>query len=48
MANRFDIRAVIKKMLENIMKINNLLLLIYMDLKFLYEYLVKLSMTHEK
>ena len=48
MVNGFDIGAAIKKTIENITKIDNLLLLLCMDLKSLYECLVKLGTTHEK
>jgi hypothetical protein len=46
--NGFDIGAAIKKIIEKIIKIDNLPLLIYIDLKSLYEYLVKLGISHEK
>jgi hypothetical protein len=47
-ANGFDIGAVIKKMVENIVKMDDLPLLLCTDLKSLYECLVKLGTTHEK
>jgi hypothetical protein len=48
MANGFDIGAALKKTIENIIKIDNLPLLLYIDSKSLYECLVKLDTTHEK
>ena len=48
MVNGFDIGAAIKKIIENITKINNLPLLLCTDSKSLYECLVKLGTTHEK
>jgi hypothetical protein len=48
MANGFDIGAAIKKMVENIVKMDNLPLLLCTDSKSLYECLVKLRTTHEK
>jgi hypothetical protein len=43
----FDIGAAIKLMIEKILWIS-LLLILYTDLKFLYDYLVKLGTTQEK
>ena len=48
MVNGFDIGAAMKKTIENITKIDNLLLLLCTDSKSLYKCLVKLGMTHEK
>jgi hypothetical protein len=48
MANGFDIGAALKKTIENIIKINNLPLLLCTDSKSLYECLVKLGTTYEK
>ena len=48
MVNGFDIGAAIKKTIENIIKIDNLPLLLCTDLKSLYECLVKLGTTHKK
>jgi hypothetical protein len=48
MANGFDIGAALKKTIENIIKTDNLPLLLCTDSKSLYECLVKLGTTHEK
>jgi len=47
MAYRFNIRAVIKLTVNKILNIN-LLLVMYIDLKLLYNYLIRLSTTQEK
>jgi len=47
MAYRFNIRAVIKLTVNKILNIN-LSLVIYTDLKLLYNYLVRLGTTQEK
>jgi hypothetical protein len=47
MAYKFNIRAVIKSTVNKILKIN-LSLIIYIDLKSLYNYLIWLSTTQEK
>jgi antitoxin component of RelBE/YafQ-DinJ toxin-antitoxin module len=48
MANGFDVGAAIKMTIEKINKTKDLPLMLCIDSKSLYEYLVKLGMTHEK
>ena len=48
MAHGFDIGAVLKSTLEQIMKIQNLPMVLCTDSKSLYECLVKLGTTQEK
>jgi hypothetical protein len=48
MVNGFDIGGAIKETIEKIMRINNLLLILCMDSKSLFECLVKLGTTQEK
>lgn len=43
MAHRFDVRAVIKLTIQNILNITLLSLIVCINLKSLYDYLVKLA-----
>jgi hypothetical protein len=47
LAYRFDIKATIKSIVNKILNIN-LLFIIYIDLKLLYNCLIRLSTTQEK
>jgi hypothetical protein len=47
MAHSFDMGAVVKSIVDRALEID-LLLVVYIDSKFLYEYLVKLRTTQEK
>jgi hypothetical protein len=47
MAHGFNMGALVKSIINRVLEMK-LLLVIYMDLKLLYEYLVKLGTTREK
>ena len=47
MAHGFNIGALVKSIINKILEIE-LLLVIYIDLKLLYKYLIKLGITREK
>jgi hypothetical protein len=47
MAYSFNISALIKSIINKVLEIE-LLLVIYIDLKLLYKYLIKLGITREK
>ncbi len=46
-SHKLNIKVVIKVKLENIFE-SNILLILYIDLKFLYYYLIKLSFAKQK
>jgi hypothetical protein len=47
MAHGFNMSALVKSIINRVLEMK-LLLVIYMDLKLLYEYLIKLGTTREK
>ena len=48
MAHRFNTRAAIKAIIKKILQLKQLLVILYTDLKSLYNCLVKLGTTQEK